>query len=201
MVNKIKFKGRTIYRKRLVDNILKVYNDPRAQISGDWYKDANQLCKDLGSHFEVAPEVVAGIIAALSPLKSWTQNQKIAFDFLLTDRAGHTAVMVDKARTILTADTANMRQFILDTLRGNKIKSFFINMAYPNEVDLVTIDRHALAIALGRNIEEREGVGITIAQYNFFQSCYIQAAKEINIRPNLIQSITWEKWRIIKKLK
>jgi len=61
----------------------------------------------------------------------------------------------------------------------------------------VTIDRHAIAIALGRTAKDNE-LQLTPKQYDWFQDCYRYLADRLGIRPSLLQSITWEIWRVIK---
>ena len=200
MVNKQKFKGSTLFRKRCVDNIMSVYNNTQVKGDSNWYVDASQLANDLANEFGLTKLQVAGIIASLSPLKSWDENQKIAKQFLKYGSAKHTRAMVSKAKDIKAYNESMQREFILATLNGNKISSFFLNIAYPNESNAVTIDRHAIAVCLGRNILEHEGKGITDAQYEFLASCYRDASTKLNVLPNQVQSVTWVKWRKLKNI-
>lgn len=198
MVNKQKFKGTTLYRKRCVDNILNIFNNPDFEGDFDWYKEANRFANDLANKFGLTSLQVAGIIASLSPLKSWDENKKIAEQFLRNGNGKHTKAMKDKARNIKEYNSSMQREFILATLNGNKISSFFVNIAYPNEPTHVTIDRHAIAVCLNRPIKENEGAGITDKQYEFLASCYRQAGEILGLLPNQVQSVTWVKWRQIK---
>mgnify|MGYP003636590999 CR=1 FL=1 len=201
MVNKQKFKGSTLFRKRCVDNILKVYNNPEFEGGANWYNEAHELSNSLAIEFGLTNLQVAGIIAAFSPLKSWDENKKIAKQFLLNGNGKHTKVMKDKARNIKAYNDSMQREFILTTLNGNKISNFFLNIAYPNETTSVTVDRHAIAVILGRNIKENEGSGITDIQYEFLASCYRQASEVLGVLPNQVQSVTWVKWRKLKNAK
>ena len=201
MINKQKFKGSTLFRKRCVDNILSVYHNPDFSGGYNWYDKANELANVLATKYGLTTLQVAGIIASLSPLKSWEENKKIAVQFLINGNGKHTEAMKSKARDIKAYSDSFEREFILATLNGNKISSFFVNIAYPNEGSYVTIDRHAIAICLGRNINENEGKGITDKQYEFLASCYRQAAEILDIVPNKVQSVTWVKWRKLKNAK
>lgn len=200
LIKKQVFKGTTLYRKRVKDNIRRVYLDSRVDITTDWYIEANIFAMKLASKYGVDFITVSGIIAALSPLKSWDENKKIAEGFLRNGKGKHTKNMLSKAHQIKLFKSTNQREFILAELNGNKIKAFFLNIAYPEGAEAVTIDRHAISIALSRPIVENEGVGITLKQYNFFVSCYKEVAKELNLRPSMLQSVTWEKWRILKTM-
>jgi hypothetical protein len=198
MANKQKFKGSTLYRKRCVDNIIKVYNNPKFEGGSSWYNDAHELANSLAKQFGLTTLQVAGIISAFSPLKSWDENKKIAKQFLTNGNGKHTKVMKQKAIDIKLYNSTLEREFILTTLNGNKISNFFLNIAYPNESTSVTIDRHAIAVILGRNATENEGKGITDAQYEFLASCYRQASEILGVIPNQVQSVTWVKWRKLK---
>ena len=200
MTNKMKFKGTTLYRKTTVDNIIRVFNDTTFEFEGDWYKDANQLATDLATKHKLTNLQVAGILAALSPLKSWDENKRIANSFLNSGRGMHTKAMLDKARAIKSYNDSFSREFILTTLNGNKISNFFVNIAFPEDTQAVTIDRHAIAVCLGRNMRENEA-RLTDNQYNFFLSCYVDASVVLDARPNIVQAKTWEKWRALKKQK
>jgi hypothetical protein len=112
----------------------------------------------------------------------------------------HTQAMLNKARDIKAYNDSFSREFILTTLNGNKISNFFLNIAYPEDVQAVTIDRHAIAVCLGRNMRENEA-RLTDNQYNFFMSCYVDASEVLETKPNRVQAITWEKWRALKKQK
>lgn len=197
-VNKQKFKGVTLYRKRCVDNIIKVYNDSRYDGGQEWYLEANGYATKLANIHGLSLLQVAGVIASLSPLKSWDENKKIAEQFIISGAGKHTRVMINKANDIVNYKDSMERDFILATLRGNKISSFFVNIAYPKEPTHVTVDRHAIAVVLGRSITEKEGVGITNSQYEFLASCYRDAGEVLGVIPNKVQSVTWVKWRKLK---
>jgi len=199
-MNKQKFKGKTLFRKTCVDNIIKIYNDTRVKDEGfDWYKVANELANSMAYEFGLNTLQVAGIIASLSPLKSWDENKRIARQFLTNGNGKHTEAMKSKARDIKLYNSSSQREFILATLKGNKISNFFLNIAFPNADNHVTIDRHAIAVILGRSIKENEGAGITYKQYEFLASCYRDAAKKLGVLPNVVQSVTWVKWKQIKQ--
>ena len=149
--------------------------------------------------YNVPLTVSCGIIASLSPLKSWTENKLIAESFLHNGKGKHTQVFIEKARQIKQSN--GNAETIAMILNGNKIISFFFNILEPHNQNFVTIDRHALSITLGRNILEQEGIGITNKQYDFFVSAYNLAGVKAKISPVLMQSITWETWRENKSKK
>lgn len=194
-----KFKGQVLTRTKTVNNILRVFNDPRVEAETGWYDGANAYANKLANKFGVSPIKVAGVLASLSPLKSWDENKRIAKSFLTSGNAYHTKTMKVKAENIVALDDDDVDR-IQQILNGNKIKSFFLNIAFPDDDKAVTIDRHALCVALGRNLEENEIKDLTDNQYRFFVQCYKIAAKKKGIKPNEMQAITWVKWRKLKTL-
>jgi hypothetical protein len=194
------FKGKVLLKGTLVKRIINIYNKGDFETNPNWYLEASIFAQELADTHQINYFKVCGIIAALSPLKNWDENKRIAINFILTGRASHTRLMTQKARTILTSlEDDNLDDTILATLNGNKIKNFFINIAYPAHESAVTIDRHALSICLNRSIKKQDYVGITNLQYNFFAEAYIEASEILNVLPCMVQAVTWEKWRELKK--
>lgn len=198
---KQKFKGKTLYTKTVVRRIIEVYN--KATDKKDWYQEANNFTFTLSYKiWDKNPETqkkahakVCGIIAAFSPLKSWNQNMLIAKLFVETGQMKHTKTMGDKAKEILDSD--GEVDTISEILNGNKITSFFLNILNPSNSQAVTIDRHAISIALGYSITDN--FQMTEKQYEFFSNCYRIASQKAGILPLQMQAITWTKWREMKK--
>jgi hypothetical protein len=198
METKQVFKGRNLTRTKVQNKILKVWSQCTDKQKFDWYLEANKFAESISKQDKIK---VCGIIAALSPLKRWEENMKLAKEFYLTQNCGHTKLHKSKALAIfnLTNPTEDEICAILFGKSGNKIKSFFINIWRPDARTEVTIDRHALAIALGEVVSEDEMKGMTTKQYNFFRDCYIRTADKIGVKPLLLQSATWVRWRELKK--
>ena len=102
--------------------------------------------------------------------------------------------LVPKAKLVMCVNTVEDVDRILN---GKKQKAFFHNLYLPIQSQRVTIDRHAISIALGRPAKDNE-LQITHNQYDWFADCYRRLADKLGIRPSLLQSITWEHWRVIK---
>ena len=101
-----------------------------------------------------------------------------------------------KAKAILESNGSEAE--ILDILKGNKVCAFFLNILHPDKAISITIDRHALSIALGYWITDEQVRTMTANQYEFFVQCYRWTAASLGINPLLLQSTTWETWRRIK---
>lgn len=190
------FKGEVLTRTRIRNNILKVWNMTDESERHDWYKNANKLAEIMADVQDTQMTKVVGVIAALSPLKTWEQNLVCAREFIMTGDTGHMKQFIQKARDIVKSDGSD--EEILDILNGRKISAFYLNIMYYDKADYLTIDRHALSVALGYWIEESDYAGMTAAQYDFFVQCYVLAAVKAGVSPLRMQSATWVKWRKIK---
>ena len=195
-MNKQVYKNVNLSRTKVKNNILKIWAQTYESERFDWYECAHNFAKN-NTKNEVELSKFIGVIAALSPLKSWSQNKTLAYEVYNGKKTGHMVQFINKALNILNSDGKDCT--ILDILKGNKISSFYLNIRYFNDFQHVTIDRHALSIALGHKITNIEYSGITSKQYNFFVQCYIFTAKSLKINPLLLQSSTWVKYRTLKK--
>ena len=191
----IQFKGRKLSRTQVKNNIIKTYTLATSEERQDWYLSANNYCRYLSDKHQLPLDKVIGIVSALSPRKEWSLNKRIAEELILTGDCGQMKVFVGKAKDI--RDTQGNEKDILSILNGPKIKSFYMNIKYPDSVVNVTVDRHAIAVALGR-IATNEEQSLSEKQYQFFKECYIWTAQALDIKPLLLQSITWEAWKRIK---
>lgn len=188
----MKFKGKEYSRTKVKNNILKIWEKCSEVEKYDWYLEAYNFA-DMNTDNQTDLDKFIGIIAAFSPLKTWEQNKKLALKFWLGAKGGHFKCLVDKAQKI--KDSSGSVDKILLILKGDKISSFFLNIRYYNKHSNVTIDRHALSIAIGYKIS----IGLTSKEYQFFQDCYIYTANLLNVTPLLLQSATWVKYRTIGK--
>ena len=200
MVNQV-FKGEVLSRTKVKNNILRIWKLCGDVDIYDWYREANGFAIELIDNIPADSNTVAirkacGVIAALSPVKQWEQNKICAIDMIKTGDCGHMKVFKGKARRIL--ENGNSEKNILEILKGRKISSFFMNILYPDNAEIVTIDRHALSVALGYRINNETYQGITKNQYDFFVDCYRLASESVSVSPALMQSATWVKFRKIK---
>lgn len=165
-----------------------------------WYQDAYKIACNLAKKHNTQTERVAGIIAALSPLKRWDKNIQLADDLLSGRKVGHTKVMVSKAYKVSKCDIAD----IPAVLNGNKITDFYSNIINPTCENRVTIDRHAIMIAMGGiHISQSDLVSLSNSdkKYSAVAEAYRRAAKKLGVRPLEVQAVTWVVWRKIKTLR
>ncbi len=183
----------------LVTNILSVYDmaELRHGVEGKlWYLQAHELVN--------GAEREAGILAALSPATNWERNITLFRDMVDTNDCHHIyGNAIDKARLIRNG--ANP----LEILGGRKVRSFFYNILYPRRLGHVTVDRHAVSIALlGANPnkcssrrtatipdDEAKGILDRPGGYIIVAAAYRSAARRVGLLPHELQAICWLVWR------
>lgn len=153
-----------------------------------WYDVAHELAIELGH----GPAAGAGIISALSPQINWVDNiaaaQRLATgDWEAAQSIGALGDGISKGLRIMDGERP------ADVLGGRKVRSFFANILRPDQPGPVTIDRHAVAIALhgigGRQPHEKwlERAGT----YQLVASVYRAEARSFGILPHQLQAICW----------
>ena len=202
----MKFKGKELTRTICKNSLIRVWEQCTEDDKFDWYKlahewaveEAKTLVKSgILDRDKTAIPKICGIIASLSPLKTWKQNLKLASQMARTNKSvGHTRLCNNKGLEVLKSYGSD--ESILEILNGNKISSFYLNIMYPNRINSITIDRHALSCLLGYWVTDDDYRGITKNQYEFFVQCFQWTAEKLNISPLLLQSATCVRWRKIK---
>lgn len=170
-----------------VENILSTWRraskDQRKR-GKEWYPTANQLA-DLLS--EGNTRVGAAVIAALSPQKSWEENQRLARECIDGNMRGHFADALDKVRRILAGEDPE------DVLpMSHKTGMFFRCIADPTDPEAVVIDRHAHDVAVGERYGERRDRGLSNpTRYATLAHAYREAARKLRKLPQEVQAVTW----------
>jgi len=173
-----------------------------------WYYVANAICKDLAAMPECQERFslsqVAGVVSALSPACSWETNVAdaetlikgfcagIDFDAITVSTYGQNKA---KAFRILSGPTplVNVRE---QFTAGTKTDNFLINIAKPSFADAVTIDRHAIGIALGSTDTSHQRLSITANRYRKIADAYRAAALHLGYKTaNALQAVTWVAFR------
>ena len=203
-----KFKGK-LYKFGTAKNRLKDYYNLASDLqkSGglNWYNEANQFCKDIAKESGLELFQVVGIVAALSPQKSWDANKDIAYKFIIKkqDTGLHNGVQMNKAYDCLHAENFNE---VYNLLSKDQVKTsqFFFNILFPSVDNNATIDRHALGSIIynQNNIKSISDnmSKMTKKQYFFFSDCYKLAAKELGILTHELQAVVWVVYRELKGL-
>lgn len=173
--------------RRYRDNIISVYESATEdqKLKGKlWYPVAHDLATMIA---EGDTRKGAGVIAALSANKSWSENVKIATRALGSGKAtGHLRDALVKATRIMNgADPADVLPMAAKT--GN----FYRCILDPTDPDPVCVDRHAHDIAVGRTYGDADRGLSSKGRYNALASAYRAAAARLGILPSELQAITW----------
>jgi hypothetical protein len=203
---KQKYKGTELTKTKTVNNILRYYDlATKTEIlrGKNWYRDANYFADIMQQRHGHKKYQIVGIIAALSPQTNWQENKRIAELFLLGYREElHNGQQLFKAEQCLEAKKSQI--FKLLTKDGKKTSYFYNNILYCNYDNGVTIDRHAIGVCTQKPNKVRainnNGAQITKRQYDFFQTCFNEAAKKVNILPHELQAIVWSSYRRLRGL-
>ncbi len=149
-----------------------------------WYGNANAYARKLAEAHDVPFEYVVGIIAALSPRISWSDNLKGAESILADGEQASTMALgtnVVKALWIANGSDAG------DILGGRKVRSFWRNISAPYDSLDVTLDGWMVK-ALGLpsfHYLERKGT------YDAIADGFHIVAAEHGILPHQLQAAVW----------
>ena len=161
----------------------------------EWYQDGCAIAAQLADEYGVNVDQVVGVIAALSPQCEWSENLRRARELLATgDVTGAPRVFVESAQRI-AAGLVWARAGV--AVNGPKVWSFFDNLADPLGSDEVTVDRHALSVALGRVVEKAEAKRLLerAGVYELVGEAYRRAAERAGLRAHECQAVAWVVWR------
>lgn len=178
----------------------------------NWYQNAYDICASLANKYDVTVDIVAGVVAALSPNNKWKSNILDAEIMLraYTHDIDYSQVKVstytinkDKAATIL--DLRLNRDGIIKVLRGNKTIAFFLCIASNGNSDTPCIDGHAFNIWNGTVSNLKEVPSLSDKTFKMIQNAYRDAAKIVSDVTGVyhsaaqVQAITWVCYRRLHK--
>lgn len=164
----------------------------------NWYKTASIYANYLSNKFCIDYDKICGVISALSPACSWSQNKKdtekmifcYANDLNYNDFNFSTyGANVGKAWSILKYNGKDILNSFFSLKTGSKTYNFFMNILQPENNNFVTIDRHAIAIFLGQ--KKSGSKAITPKQYRDIANVYIESAANVGLLPCQFQAILW----------
>lgn len=173
-----------ITEKHINKNLERVWqmSDPFLIDGKEWYYKARDYADELANEFNIDLYQSSAIISALSPLKSWDLNKRIAKEFLEGKRNIHFYKQVQKAKNILRTKKEYRVPVILN---GRKTVSFYKNIYTPWDNEFVTIDTHVVNCLIAPN------ANITPKRYNLIQTSITNHAKKVNLRPCEVQATIW----------
>ena len=79
---------------------------------------------------------------------------------------------------------------------NSKTFNFYNNILNPELADYVTIDRHAIEVWYGKEVDENiRRKHFNTKQYELIADDYKTVAKKTGLLPQQVQAITWHSWR------
>jgi hypothetical protein len=170
--------------ERYVSNIVEMYGlaTPEQITAGlDWYPAAHRIAEEFGD-----TRRGAGIIAALSANKGWSDNVRLARLAFAGEFRGHFADALDKCRAIHAGqDPSAVLPLALKT------GQFFLCIADPADPEAVVVDRHAHDVAAGMKYGNADRGLDAAGRYGSIADAYRIAAKSLGMAPSELQAITW----------
>ncbi len=167
------------------------------QAGHQWYVDANSIARAVGMLAgyidSQALMVGAGIISALSPRREWDLNISQAILLVTEGTKKHFQIQHDKAMDILAGK--DPIKALGDKAR--KTQSFYQAIIEPNnEWSMPVIDRHAIAVYMGRSVSEKELKLLDSPKvYARIEQAYIKASRVTGLNHHILQAMTWTQWR------
>ena len=148
-----------------------------------WYDDGRAFCRDLALEFEAPLEVVANVVAALSPRNRWEQNKADARAFVQAYRWYEE--VPPSACTFRSNRDAAWRALDGAPISGRKVTSFAANLAGDN--DAVTVDTWAVRAATNGALSLVPNDTV----YHEVARAYRAVAAEVGLTPCQVQAIVW----------
>jgi hypothetical protein len=170
----------------LTENIIRAYQacTPAFLALGSaWYQEAHDLAESIGPIM-----LVAGVLAALSPMVSWSRNVLLARQAVDTGHASGTLPLsCENAGRIMSGEHP------LDVLNGRKTRAFYRLIYAPSDREVVCVDRHAHDVAVGRvSTNQDRKVLERVRMYDTFEGAYLLAAARLGVfLPHIVQASVW----------
>jgi hypothetical protein len=153
----------------------------------EWYKTANNICKDIAEKYNTTELKAAGVISALSPQNKWEQNIKDAYTVF-------EAIKNNVQPTEIKVCTFHKNKFkafgiakgtVIINSDAKKTFAFVNNIAHLND-SLVTIDLWHLRACFNKTI----GACGKLA-YAQIQEVTLKQAKEVGLTGFEYQAVIW----------
>lgn len=190
------FKGRVILpaedtAEMYIRNTYEIATDGERDAGMTWYFDAHDICIDWMKTYGAASHAhVAGIIASLSPMKSWDENLRLAEEVVATGTTNGFGYAVEDAVKMYRG--AHPDDILFQPHRNNtKVRNFYKNMSEPDSHEYVTIDRHMIGLLAGNPRATNVQPWITPERHAWAAERFQNVAVQIGIIPNQLQAITW----------
>ena len=177
------------HRSNIIDNLTDIGNSLTTfeVIAGTgWYTGAENLARRLARKYGVTKHQAAGVIAAMSPNQTWSNNIRMAERALAGEPRGF-PVVVARVKRILEGGSI-IGTFPDPDGPSHKIREFY--RAISGNTNAVVIDRWALRAATSKSwadVHDLQRVGV----YAMVASCYREVAELFDMTPRDFQAAVW----------
>lgn len=169
-----------------------------------WYQRASMAADSIAASCGMDADVVAGVIAALSPNNRWERNCTDTERLCRLYAAGGAESAADCVVSTYGANKVKALRILageppLTVLGGLKVRAFYECIL--GSTTSVCVDGHAYAIWAGERIATTQTPKISAKLYAAISAAYMQAADTINAVTGAsysaaqVQAITWLTWR------
>jgi hypothetical protein len=157
----------------------------------NWYKEANQFCKDIAIIYNSTPLTVASVVSALSPRNKWKQNLKDATKVFQAIKEG-------KGANDIKVCTFNKNKFkAFELAKGNifitedspKTYNFVRNIAHLDP-SAVTVDIWHIRTCL-KQFKSIQNAQIGKVAYKQIKDLTIKKANKLGLKGFEYQAILW----------
>lgn len=190
-----------------VQNIKAVYNsanEDEKNFWGDWYFAAKDNVAKLSEKYSLPLEVVAAVVAVLSPGNRWITNLHAANQLI----AGYQNAKRDGVDLVIKTNAypENVKKAIeilktgdVSLVTGPKVTVFFNSLVDPlKSASNLVLDGHAINIWRGEK-RRLKGIRLTNQQRERMLQDYHTAANELGISVQSLQAVTWYIWKYTNK--
>ena len=159
-----------------------------------WYYKARMRCTGIAEKHGVSMNLVASVVAALSPRNRWTRNLVDAENII--DHVFNGAdlklcatynTMRDKALKLCNVNLSHTDR--LKILNGRKIQSFYLNII--GDDSRVTVDSWISLAYSGKYKAVKKRKALTLGRYKTIEQDFLSLAKKYNRKSYQIQAICW----------
>lgn len=148
-----------------------------------WYPQARELALMIG---DGDVRLGAGLLAALSVNKAWSQNKRLAFDAASGNVHGNVGHALRRAQMILEG------QDPLEVLPADsKTWNFYRCITDPYDPDPVCVDRHVHDALIGESYGNRDRGLQNKTRYATLALAVRLAARRLGVIPSYLQALLW----------
>ena len=171
---------------------------PKAVQAGiDWYPIAHEIAIEVGNLVgykgDIALQVGAGMLSAMSPSREWGGNVQ---DAKLVARGLHAPMQYGD--NLIKAERIRDGESPLDVLGGLKVIPFYFALCDPRGDDPIpVVDRHASHVYKGARLTDYERRKLSnVRVMNRIQGAYRKVARKEGLHVHALQGITWVQCKV-----